>query len=174
MSAIVMIRPVDPGTDTDALLPGAQFVDAYRMPLKDDGVDARLAAERMFGQSPRWINSLMTLRNYLMAPFGLKTPDRAKHAGIAAIGVFPIISETSRRLVAGFNDTHLDFRVIVDVGTMDGGRCVTAITRVLTHNALGRIYLAVILPFHRLIVPSMLRQVHKGPRDQPAAGIPRR
>jgi hypothetical protein len=30
---------------------------------------------------------------------------------------------------------------------------------VLTHNMLGRVYLAVILPFHRLVVRSMLRQV---------------
>ncbi|MFN5667591.1 DUF2867 domain-containing protein, partial [Bradyrhizobium sp.] len=29
---------------------------------------------------------------------------------------------------------------------------------VLTHNWLGRTYLAVIMPFHRLIVPAMLRK----------------
>jgi hypothetical protein len=28
----------------------------------------------------------------------------------------------------------------------------------LTHNRLGRLYLAAILPFHRLIVPAMVRQ----------------
>jgi hypothetical protein len=31
--------------------------------------------------------------------------------------------------------------------------------RLLTHNLLGRIYLATILPFHRLVVRSLLRQV---------------
>jgi hypothetical protein len=30
---------------------------------------------------------------------------------------------------------------------------------VLTHNLLGRTYLAIIRPFHRLVVPAMLRQV---------------
>jgi Protein of unknown function (DUF2867) len=30
---------------------------------------------------------------------------------------------------------------------------------VLTHNWLGRTYLAVILPFHRLVARSLLRQV---------------
>ena len=39
------------------------------------------------------------------------------------------------------------------------GQRVTATTLVLTHNLLGRTYLAIILPFHRLIVRAMLRQV---------------
>ena len=74
------------------------------------------------------------------------------------IGLFPIVSETSDRLVAGFNDKHLDFRVVVDVAT-GAIRHVTATTLVKTHNWLGRTYLAVITPFHRLIVPPLLRQI---------------
>jgi hypothetical protein len=38
-------------------------------------------------------------------------------------------------------------------------RRVTATTLVLTHNWLARTYLAIILPLHRLIVRTMLRQV---------------
>jgi hypothetical protein len=48
---------------------------------------------------------------------------------------------------------------VVDVLAADRGRRVIATTLVLTHNLLGRAYRTVILPFHRLIVPSMLRQV---------------
>jgi Protein of unknown function (DUF2867) len=75
------------------------------------------------------------------------------------IGIFPVISETPDRLIAGFNDKHLDFRVVVDVAAPGNCREVTATTLVKTHNWLGRTYLAIILPFHRLIVPAMLRQV---------------
>jgi hypothetical protein len=39
------------------------------------------------------------------------------------------------------------------------GQRVTATTLVRTHNWLGRTYLAIILPFHRLVVRAMLRQV---------------
>ena len=84
-------------------------------------------------------------------PTGAGTPE--------TIGIFPVVSETPDRLVAGFNDRHLDFRVVVDVVGADGSRHVTATTLVLTHNLLGRTYLAIIMPFHRLIVPAMLRQV---------------
>ncbi|WP_352728747.1 DUF2867 domain-containing protein [Mesorhizobium sp. M0276] len=36
---------------------------------------------------------------------------------------------------------------------------VAATTIVKTHNWLGRAYLAIVMPFHRIIVPAMLAQV---------------
>ncbi len=75
------------------------------------------------------------------------------------MGIFPVISETPDRLVAGLNDKHLDFRLVVDVARSGAGQQVTATTLVKMHNRLGRAYLTVILPFHRLIVASMLRRI---------------
>lgn len=76
------------------------------------------------------------------------------------------MSQTPERLVAGFDDKHLDFRAVIDVAASwpdsDAGQQVTATTLVRTHNLFGRIYLAIILPFHRLIVPAMLRKVAVG------------
>jgi hypothetical protein len=152
------VHAVAPTIDPDVLLPGAQFVDAYAIAVDDAALDARRAAERMLGRSPPWIGALLGLRNYLVAPFGLKTPVPGR-AAANAIGAFPVVSESPNRVVAGFNDRHLDFRVVVDVVADARGRRVTATTLVLTHNLLGRAYLAIILPFHRIIVPSMLRQV---------------
>jgi hypothetical protein len=153
------IRTVEPDVDLSALLAGAQFIDAYSVRVDDAALDARNAAERMFSHSPRWIDALLTLRNCLVAPFGLKTGAPTGTGTPEIIGLFPVVSETPDRLVAGFNDRHLDFRVVVDVVGADRGRHVTATTLVLTHNLLGRTYLAIIMPFHRLIVPALLRQV---------------
>jgi hypothetical protein len=100
----------------------------------------------------------MTLRNCAVAPFGLKTPSPTGTSA-DSIGIFPVVTETPDRLVAGFNDKHLDFRVVVDVVGEAGARQVTATTLVKTHNLLGRTYLAIILPFHRLIARTMMRQV---------------
>jgi hypothetical protein len=99
------------------------------------------------------------LRNFVVAPFGLKTSAQSEAIPRETIGIFPILTETPDRLVAGFNDKHLDFRLVVDVATSGVGQRITATTLVKTHNRLGRIYLAMILPFHRMIVPAMLRQV---------------
>jgi hypothetical protein len=153
------IREVAPEVDSGALLAGAQFVDAYRVALEGTALDARKAAERMFARGPRWIEALLRLRNTIVAPFGLKQSGTNEPAPGGMIGIFPVLSETPERLVAGFSDHHLDFRVVVDVAPAEAGQQVTTTTLVLTHNLLGRTYLAVILPFHRLIARVMLRQV---------------
>jgi hypothetical protein len=153
------VHEVVPAIDPSTLLAGAQFVDAFRIEIRDPALDARHAAERMMGRSPRWIETLLSLRNLLVRPFGLKTSGASSAAPREMIGIFPVISETPDRLIAGFNDKHLDFRVVVDVAAPGPFKQVTATTLVKTHNRLGRAYLAIILPFHRLIVPAMLRQV---------------
>jgi hypothetical protein len=153
------VREIKPSVDADALLAGAQFADAFGLDIDGRTLDARQAAERMIGRSPRWIDAMVTLRNILVAPFGLNTSGASATMPRDMIGIFPVISQTPDRLVAGFNDSHLDFRVVVDVATRGTGQQVIATTLVKTHNRLGRTYLAIILPFHRLVVRTMLRQV---------------
>ena len=155
MTALAVV----PDTDARMLLPGAQFADAFRIAVSDDTLIARQAAERMFERQPRWIGGLMRLRNLIVAPLGLKTPSHGKALAADSIGLFPVISETPGRIVAGFDDKHLDFRVIVEVSGAAPRRDVTATTLVMTHNLLGRAYLATIMPFHRIIVPAMMRQI---------------
>jgi len=152
------VQAVEPSINTAALLAGAQFSDAFCVAIGAPALDARQAAEKMLGRSPRWIRALMALRDTLVTPFGLKTsPPAGTYPD--SIGIFPVLSQSPSRLVAGFDDKHLDFRVVVDVATAGPGQQVTATTLVLTHNWLGRIYLAVIMPFHRLVVRGLLRQV---------------
>jgi hypothetical protein len=152
------VREVPPSVNPGKLLAGAQFIDAFSLEFDGRTLDAREAAERMFARSPAWIDALLRVRNMIVAPFGLKTSAASETQPRGMIGIFPVLSETPDRLVAGFNDRHLDFRVVVDVATFPESQQVTATTLVLTHNRLGRAYLAIILPFHRLIVPAMMRQ----------------
>jgi hypothetical protein len=153
------VDEIKPEVDRAALLAGAQFADAFRIALEGPPLDASHAAQRMLGRPPRWVETLLSLRNALVAPFGLKTSGAGERAAAGMIGIFPVLSATPDRLVAGFDDHHLDFRVVVDVVTSGERQQVTATTLVRTHNWLGRSYLAIILPFHRLIVRTMLRQV---------------
>jgi Protein of unknown function (DUF2867) len=155
----VTVEDVAPQVDLEPLLRGAQFMDAYRLEVDGEKLDARKAAERMMARAPRWVDLLLALRNIIVAPLGLKTSGDDRRAPRDIIGIFPVVSETPERLVAGLNDKHLDFRVVVDVATSGQRQSVTATTLVLTHNWLGRTYLTVIMTFHRLVVRAMLRQV---------------
>ena len=153
------VREITPTADTDTLLAGAHFADAFQIEIEDRDLDARQAAERMMARQPRWAEALLSLRNFLVAPLGLRTSGAGLVPPRDMIGIFPVVSETPGRLIAGFNDHHLNFRVVIDVTAPGGVRQVTATTLVKTHNWFGRSYLAIITPFHRLIVPALLRQV---------------
>jgi len=153
------VREIMPDVAPGPWLAGAQFIDAYRIEVDGGTLDAREVARRMFERTPRWVDALLNLRNRIVAPLGLKTSGAGEPATGGMIGLFPVVSETPERLVAGFNDAHLDFRVVVDVTAAKAGQQITATTLVRTHNRLGRAYLAAILPFHRVIVRSLLRRV---------------
>lgn len=142
----------------EGVLTGASFADAFMLVVNDQKLDAPSAARRVLGRSPDWIRRLMGLRNALVRPFGLRTP-KVDSPDARTIGPFPVISTTPERVVLGFDDRHLDFRVLVDVVDMGEGRqSVTTSTLVKTHNTFGRFYLAVVKPFHRIIVKQMMTQ----------------
>ncbi len=59
----------------------------------------------------------------------------------------------------GADDRHLDFRVTIQVrADAANGRELLAGTVVHCHNRLGRIYLATIAPFHRVIMRANLER----------------
>ncbi|WP_439365005.1 DUF2867 domain-containing protein [Bradyrhizobium sp. DASA03005] len=153
------VREVAPEVDADALLAGAQFIDAFRVDIGAAAVNAREACTRMVLHGPRWIDALLRLRNILVTPFGLKTSGEGAPAPGGMIGLFPVVDETPERLVAGFDDLHLDFRIVVDVSGNAASRQVTSTTLVRTHNLLGRTYLALIMPFHKLVVRNMMGRI---------------
>ena len=152
------VRAVTPQSGIGDLLPGAHFIDAYQVLAPGGALHAREAARLMLGEQPGWVRGLMGLRNAIVAPLGLKT-GREGETGLDRIGIFPILSETPARVVLGFADRHLDFRVVVDVRNTGPGQEVTASTLVRLNNTLGRLYLTTIMPFHRLIVRNSLARV---------------
>jgi len=159
------VQAMIPEATTAPVLVGAGFADAFCLIVEAPALDAAAAAQRVFSRTPRWISALLALRNRLVALIGLKGTEQmaaSKNASagkMRRIGFFPIVSQTPERIVMGFDDWHLDFRVVVDVATLSGDRRqVTATTLVRTHNWVGRAYLALIMPFHRVIVRTMLAQ----------------
>lgn len=144
-----------------ALLAGATFADAFTISVDEPGLDAPMAAERAFASTPAWVARLLTLRNTLVKPFGLKGTGDVHRGTTEFIGFFPCVSSTPDRVVMGFDDTHLDFRVAVDVTMFAGCKQVTATTVVRPHNAFGKTYLALVMPFHKLIVPTLLNRVQQ-------------
>jgi hypothetical protein len=148
-----------PAPDAGQWLEGAGFTDSYGIAVTEPGLDAVTAAQRMMTRTPRWVAGLLVVRNLVVAPIGLRGAPPERTSTRERIGFFPVIAQSPERVVLGFDDRHLDFRVVVDVLGDDAGRRVVATTLVRTHNLFGRTYLKAVMPFHRVIVPAMLRQV---------------
>ena len=150
------VREITPNVDAGTVLSGAQFIDSFRVEVGTTELSAREACTRMVLNAPRWIDALTRLRNILVKPFGLKTSGEGAYAPGGLIGLFPVLSETPDQLIAGFDDSHLDFRIVVEVAGEAVLRHVTLTTLVRTNNLLGRTYLAFITPFHKLVARSMM------------------
>lgn len=163
--------PSDGGLAT--CLPGADYVDAFEAPL--NRVDASITElyAGVFMWPPRVVVAMMRLRNLLVAPFGLKAgavrnrnafDARRRYAVGDEIGMWRLFGIEADEIIAGADDSHLDFRVSLQRRDEPAGPSIILATAVKTHNLLGRAYLRVILPFHRLIVRTMLDDALKARR----------
>lgn len=124
------------------------FLDCYCVASE---LSPRRAAE-VITDFPGWERFLLRIRRVVTSPFGLSND------GLAApdkVWVLPVETETSRELIAGFKDKHLDFRASV---LSQEGRVFLA-TWVHPHSIGGWLYLRTILPFHILIARNALARV---------------
>ena len=154
------MKPVEvPPSNAEEILPGAQFADAFQVTVTGQELDAISAATLAFGRAPAWINGLLQLRNVLVAPFRLKSGQLEIGSPSGRIGIFPVLHQSKNQIILGLDDRHLDFRLRVDIADRGAAhQTITATTVVRTHNLFGRAYLRTILPFHRVIVKTMLAQ----------------
>ena len=151
---------VTPPADASTALPSADFCDAYATTVPKGPLSADDIARRAFSVMPGWIAPLLRVRNLVVKPFGLKPGPDTTLPAERQIGFFPLVSSQPNRVVLGVDDTHLDFRIVIDVTNLTHDKSeVTATTLVKRHNLLGRVYLAVVMPFHKRIVPAMLNRL---------------
>lgn len=133
----------------------ADWADCYVTEVSDEFDCALDAANAIVRHFPKWTYPALALRQVLVTPFGLKGSEQAQ-SNIGKVGVFPIITEEQNRVVAGMDDSHLNFRIVVDIVKADEGQRISLATLIKRHNLLGRIYLQTVLPFHRAIIRSAL------------------
>lgn len=103
----------------------------------------------------------MLIRDTAVGVFGVKTSNEMrlttplKHT----IEFFAVQSENQDEIVLGEDDIHLDFRFSLLRQQTSKGLHLYATTAVHCHGRLGRTYLAVTEPFHRLVVRTSLARL---------------
>ncbi|KAA0983487.1 MULTISPECIES: DUF2867 domain-containing protein [unclassified Pseudomonas] len=156
---LIMSVPVPSRSGITHLYKSMHLADAFaiRLPAGTSS-NPDLLARFILSHQPSWIGWLLKVRDTIVACFGLKT---AKHLASLAnrIGAFKVYSTNQTEIVLGEDDKHLDFRISIlcsGEAEPEGSRQLVFSTVVQCHNRLGRAYIFVIAPFHRLVVKANL------------------
>jgi len=81
------------------------------------------------------------------------------------VGPWQVWERSDTEVILGQRESHLDFSLALRVVAGDDSLRVEAMTQVCLHNAMGRIYFAMVKPVHRRLVPWFLRRVAEGALD---------
>ena len=145
-------------------LSDAYFYDAFEMELPTDGKNALEIYLACVSRTPAWVEKLMMLRNRIVGLFGLKNlgqmarvapgGDASQYKVGDRVGIFSLLHLADHEVVMTDDDHHL--QVKVSVYRHACGKRVTVSTVVHVKNLLGRIYMFVVVPFHKRIVPAVM------------------
>jgi hypothetical protein len=176
--------PVPSPSILEGSLSRVHYRDAFASGFESDAdltVDDAFRA--FFRTAPKTVSALFRLRNRIVRRLGLKAPEEPDSARLdtlplergTTVGLFRIYAKGPGEILAGEDDKHLDFRVLIRLEREPGNRHYRLLvaTVVDLKNALGRMYFAPVRVFHRWIVPAMVRAMVKG-LAAAAAGAPAR
>lgn len=181
MRVPVRLCPVPSPSLLDGSLARIHYADAFEARF-DSAAELGVedAFRSFFGTAPRPVVLLLRVRNALVRRLGLKAPGPegldAASLPIApgvAFGLFKVYAVAPAEILAGEDDRHLDFRVVVRLeGKAGSGYRLTVATVVDFKNRFGRLYFAPVRIFHKLIVPAMLRAMARSLMERPAKARP--
>lgn len=151
-----------------------KFIDGYTSNFTDsnNAIDIQKIGQLFFSTGPKWIDTLFAFRNNIVKWFGLKKTDNLTNKKQLEnftgepderIGLFKVFHKTDHEIVLGEDDKHLDFRVslYLDENTETNQKQLTISTLVKFNNIFGKLYFMPVLPFHKLIVPTILKGIIK-------------
>ncbi len=159
--------PLD--SEVAQLLDGAFFFDAYETNIKQNSASALQLYLNAVKQTPQWIDFLMILRNRVVSLVGLKDLGRMNNVSKERnadsyqigdrIGIFSVYSLSEHEVILADSDRHLNVKVSLRKIERNGENAVVLSTVVHLNNLLGRAYMFAVVPFHRIIVPSVLKHL---------------
>lgn len=152
-------------SDLPRYLEGFDFTDSYAVALNRSDLTIQQVYLALFAHHPWWAKLLLLLRTRIVSLFGIGGPTARQmnrldikdaYALGEKIALFTLYAQDEDELIAGGDDKHLDFRVSVLRLRENGAARVVVTTVVRTRNLFGRVYLAIITPFHRFGVKHLL------------------
>jgi len=141
------------------------YWDAFETSLTQANLSMTRIYLGIFSHLPFWGKWLLVIRNKIVSVFGITGPSSAQLNDVGLkerytvgepIALFTLLSQNESEIVAGGKQKHLDFKVSLLRITEDGVSKIIVTTIVSPHNIFGKMYLFVILPFHRIGVKTLM------------------
>ena len=157
------------------------YVDSFQGIFIDENnsVTSQQIGRAFFKSAPGWVEKLFMVRNKIAGFFGLKTPSIAANKQQLLdnfncepneqLGLFKVFDRTENEVILGEDDKHLNFRVsLFKIGSTENSSVKNLIisTTVEFKNRIGKLYFVPVRPFHKLIVPAMLKRIIKQIEEQ--------
>ena len=111
--------------------------------------------KKIFTHSPAWLSFLYKVRNILVKPFGIEGGDILKSEDEDYLKDY-IIEDTENEAIMRKDDKHLLF--YVSIAKIENN-LIDVTTVVQYHNALGKVYFFFIKPFHKMILPRVVKDI---------------
>lgn len=151
-----------------------RFIDSYKAGFNDEKneIDIQKIGKLFFSTGPKWVDKLFSLRNKIVKFFGLKVTgkisDRDKQLENfkcepnEQLGLFKVFYKSDNEIILDQDDKHLDFRVSLFLQEKEQNtpkKQLTISTCVKFNNRFGKLYFIPVRPFHKFIVPTMLKGI---------------
>ncbi|MGB0927909.1 MAG: DUF2867 domain-containing protein [Pikeienuella sp.] len=128
----------------------ADFADSFHSRGQALDLPPKALMAHAIAQTPAWFEAMLRLRDRIGRLFGLKTAtDIHEQADASFLMHLPVLRDDESVYSSGAADKHLDFAITVE---KHEDATVSFTTEVWFNGASGRVYLALILPFHRAIL----------------------
>jgi hypothetical protein len=146
----------------------AFYSDCFARQVVGKPFDTALAAYlAMSAKAPRWVNRLLWLRDRIVAPFGM-TPTHGFNAHQKQAPIFKLDDPLDFFNVATINpdelelqlrDRHFTVAISLYLYRKETAQILYVTSIVTTRTRVGKGYVSVIAPFHRVVVKSMLNRL---------------
>jgi len=147
------------------------YIDSFQGIFRDKGQKTNLAAvlKLFITAGPKWTNTLMSIRDKLVKPFGLGTSESIRSKPIEHVdyeigeqaGIFKIFDKADNEIIMGQDDKHLNFKVSILLEPTDetDKKKLSVTTAVKFNNVFGKLYFLPVKPFHKLIVKGTVKNI---------------
>lgn len=138
------------------------YVDSFSIKLDRNDVQSWEPIAAFFHSSPKWFDYLFRLRNAIVKIFGFKVgmvnldEINVPFQVGDRFGVFELFEINETEVILGENDYHLNFRLSF---LIDENNVLHTTTTIVFNNVFGKIYLAIVKPFHKFIAKYMIKKM---------------